>query len=291
LDLSVLVVSWNTRDLLRDCLRSTLQATEGMPAEIIVVDNASADDSAGMVRQEFGAEPRVCLLANTRNEGFARGNNQAYEMSRGEMLLVLNPDIVLNRAAVHGMIEHLRSDPAAGIVSCNLVGTDGRSQTLHRAFPTLPIVFSVWTGIGRTIDRFLFLGMNRRHYHLKDRRRSGVATIDQAAAACVLLRRSTVERIGRLFDERFPVFFNDVDLCRRVWDAGHEVHVLYDLSVTHHGGASVSQMPRGVRKLEQIDGLQRYYELHEPQWKARVVRLLVSATRRRESRAGAPARA
>jgi len=130
-----------------------------LSVEIIVVDNASADDSAGMVRREFGAETRVSLVANPGNEGFARGNNQAYDMSCGEMLLVLNPDIVLNRAALRGMIEHLIADPAAGIVSCNLIGTDGVPQTLHRAFPTLPIVFSVWTGIGRTFDRFLLLGL------------------------------------------------------------------------------------------------------------------------------------
>ncbi len=289
MDLSVLVVSWNTRDFLRDCLRSTLQATEGMRAEVIVVDNASADGSAEMVRREFGANPRVALLANGRNEGFARGNNQAYDMARGDMLLVLNPDIVLNRAALRGMVDHLHADPAAGIVSCNLVGTDGVPHTLHRAFPTLPIVLSLFTGIGRTIDRLLLLHLNRRRYHLKIRRRSGVAAIDQAAAACVLLRRSTVECIGGLFDERFPLFFNDVDLSRRVWDAGLEVRVLYDLSVVHHGGASVRQIPEGRRKLELYEALVRYYELHEPQWKARFVGRVLARDRRRAARAGADA--
>jgi GT2 family glycosyltransferase len=279
-DLSVLVVSWNTRDLLRDCLRSTLEAAEGLSVEIIVVDNASADDSAGMVRREFGAEPRVSLVANPGNEGFARGNNQAYDMSRGEMLLVLNPDIVLNRAALRGMIDHLIADPAAGIVSCNLIGTDGVPQTLHRAFPTLPIVFSVWTGIGRTLDRFLLLGLNRRRYHLKNRRRGGLAVIDQAAAACALLRRSTVEGVGGLFDERFPLFFNDVDLSRRVWKAGLEVHVLYDLSVVHHGSASLKQVPVQERRQERSEALARYYEIHEPGWKARLVRLMVGGGRR-----------
>jgi len=289
IDLSVLVVSWNTRDLLRECLRSTLEAAKGLSMEIIVVDNASADDSAGMVRREFGGDPRVSLLANERNEGFARGNNRAYEMSRGDMLLVLNPDIVLNREALRGMLEHLRADPEAGIVSCNLVGVDGVPQTLHRAFPTLPIVFSVWTRIGRVVDRFLLLGLNRRRYHLKTTRRAGVVTIDQAAAACVLLRRSTVECIGGLFDERFPLFFNDVDLSRRVRDAGLEVRVLYDLSVVHHGGASVRQLPTGERKREQLESLARYYELHRPGWKARLVRRMVTGGRRRDARAKAAA--
>lgn len=219
----------------------------------------------------------MSLLANGRNEGFARGNNQAYALSRGDRLLVLNPDIVLNRAALLGMITHLDQDPRAGIVSCSLVGTDGVPQSLHRAFPTPPIVVSLWTRPGRWIDRVFLLGLNRRRYHLKTRRRRGLAVVDQVAAACLAIRRSTVGRIGGLFDERFPLFFNDVDLSRRVWNAGLEVRVLYDLSVVHHGGASIRQLPKEERKLEHDESLARYYEIHEPAWKARLVRRMVSA--------------
>jgi len=283
-ELSVLVVSWNTRDLLRDCLRSILAAVEGTRAEVIVVDNASGDGSAAMVRREFGAEPRLRLMANDRNELFARGNNQAYALSRGEILLVLNPDVVLDRAPLRGMIDHLRRNPRAGIVSCDLVGRDGASQSLHRSFPTLPIVFSRWTRLGRLVDRVVLLGLNDRRYHLNTRRRSGTAVVDQAAAACLLIRRSTVERIGGLFDARFPLFFNDVDLSRRVWDAGLEVHVLYDLSVRHVGGASIRQLPKAGRELERYESLARYYDLHEPAWKARLVRMMLERSRRRAAR-------
>ncbi len=280
-ELSILVVSWNTRDLLRDGLRSALQSVDAMRAEVIVVDNASSDGSADMVRAEFGDDARVRLVANAINEGFARGNNQAYALSRGDLLLVLNPDIVLNRVALRGLIDHLRGDPRVGIVSCRLVGTDGVPQGLHRTFPTLPIVLSLWTRAGRFVDRVLLLGLNRRRYHLRTRRRRGVAVVDQAAAACLAIARSTVERIGGLFDERFPLFFNDVDLSRRVWDAGLEVRVLYDLSVVHHGGASVRQLPEERRKHEMYESLARYYDLHEPPWKARLVRRLVAAAARR----------
>ncbi|HEV8700067.1 MAG TPA: glycosyltransferase family 2 protein [Candidatus Polarisedimenticolia bacterium] len=288
-DLSVLVVSWNTRDLLHGCLRATLEAASGLSFEIIVVDNASGDDSAAMVRREFAAEPRVRLIANARNENFARGNNQAYAASRGSCVLVMNPDVVLNGAALRGMIDHLRARPQAGIVSCNLVGTDGVPQSLHRAFPTLPIVFAVWTRIGRSLDRWLLFGLNGRRYRLRSRLRWGLAVIDQAAAACLLIRRSTVEAIGGLFDERFPLFFNDVDLSRRVRDAGFEVHVRYDLSVIHHGRASIRQLPEGARRLELYEGLARYYEIHRPGWRARLVRLMVSGNRRRAARAAASA--
>lgn len=255
------------------------------------MDNASADGSAEMVRREFGADPHVRLVANARNEGFARGNNQAFAMARGETLLVLNPDIVMTREALRGPPDHQRTHPEAGIVSCNLVGFDGIPHDMHRAFPTLPIVFSRWTRAGRRLDRWLLLGLNHRRYRLRTRLRRGIAVVDQAAAACLLIRRATVERIGGLFDERFPLFFNDVDLSRRVWDAGLVVHVLYDVSVAHVGGASIRQLPRGERKLELYDSLARYYDLHEPPWKARMVRLMLAGSRRRAARAPAGARA
>ncbi|MBI1950411.1 MAG: glycosyltransferase family 2 protein, partial [Acidobacteria bacterium] len=281
--------NWNTRDLLRDCLRSAIEAASGLSFEIIVVDNASGDDSALMVRREFAAEPRVRLIANARNDKFARGNNQAYAASRGSDLLVVNPDVVLNGAALRGMIDHLRGHPEAGIVSCNLVGADGVPQTLHRAFPTLPIVFFIWTRLGRRLDRWLFLGLNGRRYRLPAPRRRGLAVVDQAAAACLAIRRATVERIGGLFDERFPLFFNDVDLSRRVRDAGLEVHVRYDLSVRHQGGASLRQLSDGGRDVQRYEALARYYDLHEAAWKARLVRRIVSRSRSRAARSAAAA--
>ena len=285
--LSVVVVSWNTRDLLRDCLQSALASLGTLSAEIIVVDNASADDSAGMVRRDFGDDPRVRLVANSSNEGFARGNNQACAVARGEFLAIVNSDIVFTGPVLESLVEHLRAHRNAGIVSCNLVGTDGMPQSLHRKFPTLPIVFCRWTRAGRRLDRWFLGGSVGRRYHLMHVRRAGVAAIDQAAAACLVIKRSTVERIGGLFDERFPIFFNDVDLSRRVRNAGLEVHVLYDVSVVHHGGASIKQMRPGRKTLEMMDGLQRYYDLHEPRWKGLVVRFLVSANRRRAARAAA----
>ena len=204
-----------------------------------------------------------------------------------DILLVVNPDIVLNGAALSGMIDHLRTHPGAGIVACNLVGADGVPQTLHRAFPTLPIVFYVWTRLGRRLDRWLLFGLNGRRYRLQTRRRRGLVVVDQAAAACLAIRRSTVERIGGLFDERFPLFFNDVDLSRRVRDLGLEVHVRYDLSVTHHGGASIRQLPGGERDLQRYEALARYYDVHETAWKARLVRRMVSGSRRRAARSAA----
>ena len=111
LELSILVVSWNTRDMLRECLRSALASLSGLSAEIIVVDNASADGSAEMVWREFAHEPRVQLIANSRNEGFARGNNQGYAAAHGTFVAVVNPDIVFRGPVLRDMMDHLRAHP------------------------------------------------------------------------------------------------------------------------------------------------------------------------------------
>src|SRR5207245_2684302 len=199
-----------------------------------------------------------------------------------------NSDVVLGGPAVSIMMENLGARPNVGIVTCNLVDADGAPQSLHRAFPTLPQVFFSWTGLGRRLDKWFLGNQSRRRYRLQRARRTGVCVIDQAAAACLMIRRATVGRIGGLFDERFPLFFNDVDLSRRVWEAGLEVHVLYDVSVTHYGSASLRQVPEGVRMLTFYESLERYYDLHEPRWKGRLLRLLVSADRPRLLRSDEP---
>jgi GT2 family glycosyltransferase len=283
-DLSILVVSWNTRDLLRRCLRSALDHLAGLTTEIIVVDNASSDGSAAMVEREMGTDTRVHLIANASNAGFARANNQAFAVSRGSFLAIVNSDIAFTGPAIPAMVEHLRRHPEAGIVSCDLRGVDGLPQHYHRAFPTLPIVFFSWTHLGRRIDQRVLGGRVRRRYLLVDQPRNGVQQVEQAAAACLLLRRDTVARIGGLFDERFPIYFNDVDLSRRVRNAGLEVHVLFDHPVLHYGGASLDQLPRAVRGRAFADALALYYDLHEPAWKRPLVRLLLSEMRRQAAR-------
>jgi GT2 family glycosyltransferase len=289
-ELSVLIVSWNTRDLLRECLRSLLSTLGSASAEVIVVDNASSDGSAAMVRDEFLADPRVRLIENACNEKFARGNNRAYAAAAGEFVAVINTDVRFTEPVLARMVGHLRAHPEVGVVSCGLVGVDGVSQSAHRSFPTLPTVFFVWNPIGRRVDRWFLMGLNGRRYRLISRPRTGVQVVDQAAAACMVITRCAVERIGGLFDERFPLFFNDVDLCRRVWKAGMEVHVLYDLSVIHVGGASTRQLGSGMKNLELLDGLLEYYRVHEPPWKWRLARLMVAGKRRRAVRASAAAK-
>lgn len=273
-EVSILVVSWNTRELLGSCLGSIAPALDRLDAELIVVDNGSADGSAAMVRERFGRLPRVTLIANASNEGFSRANNIALAEARGGLIVLANPDLVLAPDLVTALRRHLEEHPEAGLATCRLVDAEGRPQGLHRAFPSPVLVFFCRTRGGRWLDARLLGGRFGRRYRPRPEPASGWVGIDQAAGALMAIRRSTIDRIGGLLDERFPILGSDVDLCRRVRDAGLEVHCLLDRAAVHHGSASLAQVPAALRERWWWQFIRIYYRLHEPRWKRGLLALV-----------------
>lgn len=280
-DVSLLIVSWNTRDLLSRCLDSIERHLMGSTTayDVIVVDNASTDGSVEMLRSRARSESALRLICNRANVGFARATNQAFEASRGEFVALVNSDIQLLDDAVSPLIEHLRRRWYVGAVSCELVGTDGRPQAIHRRFPTLPILFFSATRIGSWIDhRLLGLQFHRRRLS-RNYQEEAFSSVDQAAAAFLVLRRTTVSSIQYLLDESFPLLGNDVDLCRRLWNAGLEVHVRHDVRVLHEGSASLKQLSGDNLRALKSNWLHRYYATHEPTWKHLLLNLMVPVSR------------
>lgn len=254
MDLSVIIVNWNTRDLLRACLASlrTALAASPLTAEILVVDNASSDGSATMVTAEF---PEARLFANRENLNYAGGNNQGLAAAAGDYLLLLNPDTEVPAGAPDALIELLRTHPDAGAAAPALVYPDGRLQSSIRGFPTPRALFGELSGLGRLLPRSAWAAY--RAEGLPDDRPSSV---DQPMASAFLVRKEALDQTGP-FDPQFPLFFNDVDLCFRLKQAGWEI--LYDprVRVVHVGGASTRQVrPEAIRRSH--EGLRRYYEKH-----------------------------
>jgi GT2 family glycosyltransferase len=257
MDLSAIVVSWNTRDLLRCCLESLRRvraslAAEGREAEIIVVDNASGDDSASMVRTEF---PEVVVIANSWNRNYAAASNQALEISQGDYLLLANPDTVIPERAVPELIGFLEERPGAGAVAPRLLHPDGRAQASVRGFPTPAALFGEITGLAKLLPRSAWGGYRWRADSV-----AKAHEVDQPMASCLLIRRAALDAAGG-FDEQFPLFFNDVDLCFRLRSAGWSIWYDPRVRVTHHGGASTRQVrPRAVWQSHL--GLVRFYQKH-----------------------------
>jgi GT2 family glycosyltransferase len=251
--LSICIVNWNTRDLLRDCLQSIQETAAELTREVIVVDNASSDTSAEMVRDEF---PDVQLIANEENLLYARGNNQALERATGQFKLLLNSDIIVLEGALQELLAAAERHPKAGGIAPKLLDPDGSLQLSCRAFPDPRVVLYDTLQLSRLFPRSRRFGMYRMGWWGYDEERP----VDQPAASALLLRSAALEEVG-LFDEEFPVYFNDVDLCRRLWDAGWEVWFTPQASMIHYQGASTSQV-RPEMIAESHRGMLRYYEKH-----------------------------
>jgi GT2 family glycosyltransferase len=253
--LSILVVNWNTRDLLRACLSSIAAHPPSLPHEIVVVDNASTDGSAEMVRAEF---PQVVLVASERNTGYARGNNLAFERARGDLLLTLNPDTEFVDDSLDRAIEFLHSHPEAGCVGIRQVGTDGKTQRSVRGFPTVVGILGDVTGLGRRLGGVL------DSYRLSrfDYEREGPAP--QPMGTFLLFRREALAAVGapaHPFDEGFPIFFNEVDLLYRLREAGWNCLYTPDAKVLHYGGESTKQVRKSMI-WESHRSLVRYLRKH-----------------------------
>lgn len=253
--LSVCIVNWNTRDYLRDCLTSLFAyPPPGWGMEVIVVDNASADGSAAMVRDDF---PQATLIALETNTGYAAGNNAACAQARGDALLLLNPDVVVHQHSLQGALDFLTAHPDAAAVGARLLGVNGRTQRSLRSFPDpLPVLWEA-IGLARLLPSSRLFGAYRMSYF--NYNHSGEA--DQPMGSFLLIARRAWEQIGPM-DTHFPIFFNDVDWCWRAKRThGWKIYYTPDAVVTHHGGGSTRQAGKRMREESHL-AFMRFYEKH-----------------------------
>lgn len=229
--LSILIVNWNVRDLLRDCLRSIERGRGALEVEVIVVDSASGDDSVAMVAAEF---PWVTLRPQSENVGFPRGNNIALAEARGDHLLLLNPDTVVLDDALTVMVAYLEKNPEVGAVGPQLLNPDGSVQSSRRRFPTLATGFFESTWLEGVAP-----GVLRRYYAL-DLPDDRMADVDWLVGACIMIPRGVYEQIGGL-DEAYFMYSEELDWCRRIKEAGWRVVYHPGARVVHHVGKSSEQ--------------------------------------------------
>ncbi|MDD5624013.1 MAG: glycosyltransferase family 2 protein [Candidatus Peribacteraceae bacterium] len=213
---SAVVLNFRTPQAAVKCVQAMLAQTIADRLEILLVDNHSQDDSIGVLRVRFGGHPQVKIIEVPTNRGYGGGNNFAIRRARGEFLFIINPDNELQPDGLERLIAALREDPTIGILAPRLVYDDGSLRDSHRAFPTLPDVL-----IKRTFLQHLFRRRLDR-YLQRDRDASQVQETDWVHGACFLIRRSFFGELGG-FDERFFLFFEDTDLCRRIWARGKRV--------------------------------------------------------------------
>ena len=231
--LSIIVVNWNTRNLLAGCLESIARSHEARPltTETFVIDNASGDGSAAMVRQRF---PWVRLIENQENVGFATANNQGIAQATGRYVLLLNSDTVVHAGALQKLVEFMDAHPKAGACGARLLNADGTLQ--HACHPMLTPEREFW--------RLAFLEhlIPRATYPMHRWDETTPRQVEVIKGACLLLRRESLDQVGSL-DEDYFMYTEEVDLCYRLAQAGWELWYVPQALVTHFGGASSGQMP------------------------------------------------
>ena len=238
LDVSVVIVSYNTREVLRDCLRSLFREVGQVEFEVIVVDNCSADRSAEMVADEF---PQAVLIENVENLGFAAGCNRGMVIARGRYILLLNPDTVVLDRAIEKTVAYADSHPEAAVVGCQVLCSDGSIQGTCFRYPSLLNIALSSFGLDRVPFGRRLLGRER----MKEWGRDSEREVDVVTGCYMLVRRESIEGIG-LMDEQYFVYAEEADWCYRFARAGWKVVFAPVAQIIHITRGSTSQVPSAM---------------------------------------------
>lgn len=251
--LSIVIICWNDLKVIGDCLRSIFEGPHSIAFEVIVSDNGSTDGSVEFIRHNY---PMVRVVENGANLGFAKGNNAGLRVSNGEYILILNPDTIIHPGALQGWLGFTDTHPEGGAFGCRVLNPDGSYQDPARPFPT---VWRDWVAalylrplarISHIFTSDTYTGWNG------DTERQ----VDWQSGCCILFRGDLLKKLGG-FDEHFFYHFEEVDLCRRVWNAGYSIVYTPEVTITHLGGQSVGRFP--IRfALERERGRYRYFHKH-----------------------------
>lgn len=234
IELSIIIVSWNTKDLLKKCLESIYRETKDIVFEIFVVDNASSDGTIEMLKENF---KNIRLIANKKNLGFARANNQAIKETASDFVILLNPDTELFDNSLKKMIDFMKARPNIGVLGPKLLNSDKTRQPSTRRFPNflnqLIILFKL---------HHLFPNLKSyKKYLMRDFDGQREMGVNQVMGAAFMIRRKLIEQVGML-DEDYFIWFEEVDYCRRAKKADWEVYYNPDARIIHYGGESFAQL-------------------------------------------------
>jgi GT2 family glycosyltransferase len=230
--ISVIIVSWNVKEYLKYCLDSLKIGVKDSLCEVVVVDNASGDGSADMVREYY---PWVKLMALEKNVGFAAANNLAFKQTNGEILLLLNPDTEVENGFFEVLLDFYKQSSSVGVVGGKIINKNGTIQPSVRRFPGL------WSSLLDSLKLLRRFPALAPHYLAKDFDYSKTQMTDQVMGACFAIRRELWQKLNG-FDEDFWIWFEETDFCKRVWQEGIEVWYNHQMVIKHIGAASFNQL-------------------------------------------------
>jgi len=233
LDLSICIVNWNVKDLLKACLGSIYTNTKDISFEVIVVDNNSSDGSVQMIKSDF---PQVKIIENKINAGFTKANNQAIKIAQGRHVMILNPDTEVVDNALNKMIRFLESRRDCGALGCKLLNTDGTLQRSCRTFPSLEVMFYSSLFLDQLFPKSRIFGK----YFMTWWDFNDVREVDQPMGSALMIRKDALDKVG-LFDENIFIWFDEVELLYRIKKAGWKIYFMPEAQIKHHLSQSFKQ--------------------------------------------------
>lgn len=233
--LSIIIVSWNVREDLLTCLHSIEENKPSHTFEVIIIDNASTDGTVEAVTKDF---PEVITIVNSENRGFAAANNQGIGKSLGQYLLLLNPDTIVHSHSLDILIKFMEYNNDVGACGPKLLNNNGTTQPSARRFPTFRGALYRYT-----VFRFLHIFKSEyKKWLMKDFKHDKQMDVDQVMGAALMVRRSVIDKVGGM-DESFFMYYEEVDLCYRIKQAGWRIIFIPEAVIIHSGGRSTGQIP------------------------------------------------
>lgn len=242
MDLSIIIVNWDSGKFLEKCLDSVYKTLKGISFEVFVVDNASSDYSLVCLKKF----PKVKLIKNKENLGFARANNQAIGKSRGRCILLLNPDTIVMNGSVKKMLSYMGENLDVGVLGCKLLNTDKTIQPSCHAFLTLPHVFFEVSQLDRLFPKNKFLitffrPFTRLKLFVNYSMPNNPVEVDSVMGSCYMIRKKALDKAG-LFDENFFLYHEEMELSYRMWQNGYKIMFYPYVSVIHYGKHSTNKV-------------------------------------------------
>lgn len=238
INLSIIILNWNAKDLLKDCLNSIYENTKDLSYEIIIVDNNSSDGSCAMVKENFLHRENFSLIENKDNKGFAWGNNQAIRVAKGRAILLLNPDTLINENAINKTYECLVKDEKLGVAGCKVLNIDGTLQLACRRMAPRPkdAFFKIF-GISKLFKN----NKNLTRYNLTHVSEDEFLDVDSVSGCFLMIKREVIDKIG-LLDETFFMYGEEMDWCMRAKKAGYIVRYCPVGTIIHYKGESSKKL-------------------------------------------------
>lgn len=229
-NVSIIIVNWNTSAILQDCLKSVYAQTKDIKFEVIVIDNASSDDSVQMIKSEF---PRVVLIENKENRGFAAANNQGMQVAKGRYVLLLNSDTIVLEGAIQKSLAFADQYPEAAVIGCRVLNPDKSLQPTCFMFPSLLNMFLSSTYLYKLFPRSHFFGRERMTWW----KRNDIREVEVVTGCFMLVRKEAIVQVG-LMDESYFMYAEETDWCYRFIKAGWKLLFTPDAQIIHIGGQS-----------------------------------------------------